>query len=76
MFTCTAFAVIVIYNESPWFVSCLETLGDTRNSIGLRFRGAVIVVKGDINLTALVVGCLCMSCQQHFSCKASRVKLP
>lgn len=55
MLTCTPFTVVLIDDEGPWLIACLETLGHTGDRVGLAFGWTVLVVKCDVYFATFVV---------------------
>lgn len=63
MFTCTSFTVVIVYDESPRLVPCLEPLRNARDSVRLGLGWAMVVIKRDVDLSTLVISCLRPICQ-------------
>ena len=51
MLACTALAIILIYDQSPWLCSSLERFGNRWNSA----FGISIMVERNVNFAALII---------------------
>ena len=55
MFACTALPVVLVDNDSPRLVPGLEALGYGGDCVRFGLRRLVLMVKGDIDLSAFVI---------------------